>query len=105
MLALKRKYQRTANKYYFLILTLDLPKLFNNFSFFAKLNLVLPDEFIEAPVAVAKALLMKSNLENGIMVEIAQAEIIKSMKVEAAQTTEKDDKSHGTINDDKKVEA
>lgn len=39
------------------------------------------------------------------MVEIAQAEIIKSMKVEAAQTTEKDDKSHGTINDDKKVEA
>lgn len=49
------------------------------FSSFAKLNLVLPDEFIEAPNAVSKAQMMKNNLENGLKVEIAQAEKINSI--------------------------
>lgn len=55
---------------------------FSNYFFlcssFAKLNVILPDEFMEAPIAVSKALIMKNNLEDGVKVEIAQAEKINS---------------------------
>jgi hypothetical protein len=44
------------------------------------LNLVLPDAYIEAPVAVAKALMMKANLEEGLKEENAQAERIRKSK-------------------------
>jgi hypothetical protein len=42
----------------------------------AKCNYVLPDEFIEAPGAVDKLLMMKMNFEDGLKVEVAQAEKI-----------------------------
>lgn len=47
-------------------------------SSFAKLNIILPEEFMEAPTAVSKALMMKQNLEDGVKVEVAQAEKINS---------------------------
>jgi hypothetical protein len=36
----------------------------------------MPDAFIEAPIAVGKALMMKANLEAAVKEEIAQAETI-----------------------------
>lgn len=56
------------------------------------MNIVLPDEFAEAPVAVSKALMMKTNLEEAVKLEVAQAEMINKKK-ESKPIKEQIDKS------------